>query len=589
MVFCGNAGAQGEAGPETDSAPAIEYEVTVEAGGDKDLAAYLLEISDAHATESKPPATQALLRRRVEADLPLLDKALRSRGYYSAEVTDEIDSTEDPVAVVFRIRPGPRYLIDQIQIAVAGEPYDYKAPPVRELGLEKGQPAEAARVLDAEQKLLGLAQAGSRALAELGDRRVVVNHGTHSMNVWLRIRPGPRLKLGEVDFSGVETVDQEYLQTLVPWKPGEPFAPRLVRGLRQALVDTNLFTTVRVSPVKEAISDGLLPVRADLAERQHRTLKATLGFDTDKGVYVGGGWWNRNFTGRGDQVSIEAFLSGVESRLGSRYRIPAFERKDQALVANAELKTEDTDAYTSRSAGASVGIERTLAEKMTLTLGPAFRLSRVEEADGSGGENFALAYFPVKFEWDFSDDLMDPSRGGRILAIGAPYIDVLDTGLHFGKLMGKYSHYFRLRDEPKIVLAGKAALGGIFGADRDQVPADERFYAGGGGSIRGYGYQLASPLDAEGNPVGGDSLLELSAELRWMITDSIGVVGFVDAGGAFEDSIPSSGDDFFVGVGTGLRYATPIGPVRFDVGIPTDRRDGVDDAYQLYISIGQAF
>jgi len=589
MLLCCDVAAQTGVGPEPESAPAVEYEVSVEAGGDRDLEAYLLEVSGAYASQSRPPATRTLLRRRVVDDLPVLQKALRSRGYYSARVDEEIDAKKEPVAVVFRIQSGPRYLIDEVHIEVLGDPHGYAAPPPAEIGVEKGQPAAAARVLDAEQKLLALARSSSRALAELGDRRVVVNHQEHGMKVWLRIRPGPPVKLGKVVFSGVETVDQEYLDTLIPWKPGEPFAPKLVYALRQALVDTNLFTTVRVSPAVELDSDGSLPVQVELAEREHRTLKATLGFNTDKGVYLGGGWWNRNFSGRGDQVSVEGFLSGVEIKLGGRYRVPSFRRKDQALVATLDIKGEQTDAYDSTSAGASLGIERTLAEKMKLTLGPAFRFSRVEGADASGSDNFALAYFPVKLEWDFSDDLMDPSRGGRILAVGAPYVDILDPGLNFGKLLGKYSHYLRLREEPRVVLAGKIGLGSIFGGERDRIPADERFYAGGGGSIRGYGYQLASPLGLQGNPIGGNSLVELSAELRWMITDAIGVVGFVDAGGAFTDSIPGSGDDLFVGVGTGLRYATPIGPVRFDVGIPTDRREGVDDPYQLYISVGQAF
>jgi translocation and assembly module TamA len=143
-------------------------------------------------------------------------------------------------------------------------------------------------------------------------------------------------------------------------------------------------------------------------------------------------------------------------------------------------------------------------------------------------------------------------------------------------------------DEPRVVLAGRTAVGTIFGATRDQIPADERFYAGGGGSVRGFGFQLAGELDDDDDPLGGRSLLELSGEVRVRITDTIGAVAFVDAGSAFQSSVPDFDEELRVGVGPGLRYFSPIGPVRLDVGFPLNRRD-VDDAFQIYISLGQAF
>jgi translocation and assembly module TamA len=138
------------------------------------------------------------------------------------------------------------------------------------------------------------------------------------------------------------------------------------------------------------------------------------------------------------------------------------------------------------------------------------------------------------------------------------------------------------------VLAGRTAVGSIVGEPRSDIPANLRVYAGGGGSVRGFGYQLAGELDDDDKPIGGRSLVELGGEVRVRITESIGVVAFVDAGTVYSSATPDFSETLRVGAGPGLRYFSPIGPLRLDVGFPLNPRDS-DDTWQLYISIGQAF
>jgi translocation and assembly module TamA len=126
------------------------------------------------------------------------------------------------------------------------------------------------------------------------------------------------------------------------------------------------------------------------------------------------------------------------------------------------------------------------------------------------------------------------------------------------------------------------------GAERDEIPADIRFYAGGGGSIRGYAYQSVGPTQ-NNEPIGGRSLITMSAELRIKITEKMGLVAFVDGGSAFESAFQDFEETLQWGGGLGFRYFTAIGPLRLDVGIPINRRAGIDDSFQIYVSIGQAF
>ena len=151
-----------------------------------------------------------------------------------------------------------------------------------------------------------------------------------------------------------------------------------------------------------------------------------------------------------------------------------------------------------------------------------------------------------------------------------------------------YRRYYQISKKPVFVMAGRVTLGTIVGAGRDEIPADERLYAGGGSSIRGYAYQSVGPLVGD-TPIGGRSLLDLSFELRLKVTDRFGLIGFLDGGTAYTGTHFNTGEKILWGAGPGLRYFTPIGPLRLDVGFPLDRREGVDDAFQIYLSIGQAF
>ena len=186
------------------------------------------------------------------------------------------------------------------------------------------------------------------------------------------------------------------------------------------------------------------------------------------------------------------------------------------------------------------------------------------------------------------NDLLDPSRGYYLNIGVSPYDDLLGSGLSFFKEEAAYSRYFRLSTSPSLLLAARGNIGVIEGASLTEIPADLRFYAGGGGSIRGYAYQTAGPL-INGTPTGGKSLFVVSTELRTKISESVGLVFFIDGGSVFQSSLPDLGEPIFWGAGVGFRYFTSVGPLRLDVALPVNPREGVDDAFQIYVSLGQAF
>ena len=223
---------------------------------------------------------------------------------------------------------------------------------------------------------------------------------------------------------------------------------------------------------------------------------------------------------------------------------------------------------------------------MIVGTGIGLRASRIDQLGER--DRFNLFSIPLNLDWDRSNDILDPVRGGRLNVNLAPYYDVLDSDPHFLKGYLKYSHYYQIFSRPSFILAVRGGLGTISGANRADIPADLRFYTGGGGSIRGFAYQTVGPLEND-KPLGGKSLLNISSEIRARLTESYGLVFFLDGGNVSQTALPDFEGKIRWGTGMGFRYYTPIGPLRIDIGFPLNRRKAIDDSFQIYLSLGQAF
>ena len=372
----------------------------------------------------------------------------------------------------------------------------------------------------------------------------------------------------------------------VPFREGDPFNTGLLEETQKVLLGMGLFSTVAVSHGEHPDENGAVPVTVAVTERKRRSVGAGLSYRTDEGPGVKFSWEDRNILGSGERLWAAADVSDLTYSAEGGFRKPGFLREDQSLSLGSRLAKDEPDAYTSRNLTNTAVVDRNLTKNLKVGGGVGFKQARVTQLGET--EDFSLAFLPMHLAWDRSDDLLDPTRGGRLALQVAPYYDLDGEHIRFLKDTLRYGHYLQIMDSPSCVLAGRIGMGLLSGEERMKLPADERFYAGGGGSIRGYAYQTVSPL-VNGVPIGGKSLLELSLETRVRITEKIGIAGFLDGGGAFRGHVRESDEDILWGAGLGLRYFTPIGPFRLDVAIPLNRRAGMDDAFQVYISLGQAF
>lgn len=612
LAGCGNGELPFLAEDESQAGPRVPYAVVFEGVGDPALEAFLRSASNAAQSVDRPPPNLLILRNRAAADLPRLEAGLRSRGHYDGSVEFRVTETEPPTEpslaispgavaaavlepilgepprawIVYTVDPGEQYRLDARTITLTGETDGFRPPRPGEIDLGRGDAATADRIIDAEARLLRRARGQGHPLARLGDRRTVIDRETKIMDVELVIEAGPKLAFARPTIVGADDVDEDFLVGRTLIEPGTPYQIQTVEQARRRLIDTNLFATVRVVEGPEPDEDGRWPVTFEVSERLHRTIGAGVGFRSDDGPNINAFWEHRNILGAGERLRIEGEASLILRRLEGQLRKPDIFIPDLDVVAGGSLRDEDTDAFESRSIRSRLGLERRFSNRLTGAAGVAYQLSEVR--DITGENRFALFSVPVGVRYDASDDLLDPTTGFRINAETAPTWDTINRGTTFIKSRLSGTRYFRLRNEPRLVLAFRGAAGAIIGAELEEIPADERFFSGGGGSIRGIPFQLAGPL-VNGEPTGGRSVLEANAEARYQVMSNVEAVIFLDGGAAFEDELPQIGDAWQYGTGAGVRYLTPIGPLRLDVGVPIDRREGIDDAWQLYISIGQAF
>lgn len=540
-----------------------------------------------------PPLTVAQLRRRARDQQTRYEEVLRSQGYYNGTVTTLVtgsgETGNQKVSIDFQIEPGKQFYIRSFKIRYIDNPSDAASLPddTLKLGMWKNAPAQAARFIKFTQLELRYMADHGYPQARVAERRVVVDLSQQTADATLDVEAGPRLEFGNVKIEGLSDISPDYVRSYFKFHKGDLYDRRKVDATTKALRETGLFDTVALSSATP-LSDGYLPQRLDLKQRVPRSIGAGVSWSTDSGYGAKAFWEHRNLFGAGESLRLSVDAAKIKQIGRADFRKPHYLRDDQSMIGTVELANEDTDAYTEKRFLISGGVERQITDIWAASVGLSYLKSTFTDSQGNGSAD--ISGVPIGVRMNTSNDLLDPTEGARLNLTGAPYIGKASREpTRFIRAEGVGTHYLTLSILPELTFANRIRLGSLIGADDVRLPPSIRFYSGGGGSVRGYGYQKIGPLDKNLEPTGGSSVLEAGTELRYRLNETIGLVTFFEGGNVYEKSTPDFRENLFWGTGIGVRYYTPIGPIRADIGIPLDRRKGVDAAYQLYFSIGQAF
>ena len=558
--------------------------VTIRGNVSDELMQRLREVSHVAELEKKSPEQQTYIRGVAQRDATLMRNMLEAEGYYSAEVSWDIDAGDVKTNVIFTVKPGPVYILTQAHIQnMHGDSVGPEQ--LSDIGLRLNEPLKAKPTVISQDKLVMWFKNHGYPFIKIQNREVVVDHAANSASITYTVDSGPPAEFGEIHFSGLETVDPDILRNQKSWETGRRYEESMLTAYQTRLAQTRLFGIVRVLPGDTVTEHGRVPVIVELKERKHHSVGFGIGFRTDEGLQLRSSWLDRNLLGKAEQLELSGMYSSFAKAMAADFTKPQFGHPYQSLNLNMRAAEDNPDAYTSRNFTTLVILQREIAKSMKLGSGLAHKYSDVIQAGEE--EAFSHIYVPILFDWNTSDDPLMPAQGGRMDLQVEPFYDTQGNDFAFWKWRFKYSRYSRLSRRPLLIVANRVVLGSISGAHLNNIPPDERFYAGGGGSIRGYEYQTVSPLEDE-TPVGGQSVFELSTELRIGVTEKIGIVPFIDGGNAYSESLPVFSEELFWGAGIGFRYSTGFGPLRIDLAFPLNRRD-INDQYQLYINIGQSF
>lgn len=543
-----------------------------------------------------PPASRFEARRRARDAGENAISVLRSEGYYGHDV--EADLAEgDRLQAVVRVTPGQIFTFADPKVTwVETPPADDVAEAANKaMGLNTGAPGRSADVLGAEGRILATIQKRGYADAQAQPREVIVDHADHTVRPDFRIDAGDLVKLGGLDLTNEGRTKRWWIENLAPWNPGDVYDPEDVAELERRLRDTAVYdsVTVSLSPADARDADGLRPVVVSIADRARRTIELGAGFSTSEGAGLDGRWTRYNRFGRGDTLRVTGRLAELEQRLDAEVSLPHWRKPQRTLKVGGAVFHENTDAYEDTGVGVRADVTRRFGRISFLTVGAALDASQIADNTDVNGfvvgqeRNLLTLTTLGALNWDASDDPLDPKRGWRVEVRGEPTFVTGDDSITYLKTQAQVTGYLPVSKEAKTVLAGRAKAGLIVGGRIPSVPGSRRFFAGGGGSIRGYAFQGVGPRLSDNTPQGGLSLLEASFEVRQKVTGPWGVVAFVDAGAVGTNEFPKT-RDFSAGAGVGVRYDLGFGPIRADIAVPLDKREG-DPSFQIYLSIGQSF
>jgi translocation and assembly module TamA len=577
-----------------DEAPPVRYTLVVEGMDETGLAGRLRGLSALEDAEGEA-VNGAMIAARAREDEAMAVRLLRSEGYYDAVAASAIEQLAEAgrLRVTITVAPGNRYNFGAI--AISGAATVPPGMPREFLPLTSGRPIRAIDVEAAEANvLLRLPQEGY-PFPELGLRDIVLDPRTHVGDYTLPLEPGPRARFGGFTTEGDLAFDAGHVGVLARFRRGELYDRRKVDDLREAMVSTRLFSTVSAEPVLtgEAADDGAqyvnILVRQDAGPA--RSLDASAGFSTGEGFRLEGAWEHRNLFPPEGSLRVAAIAGTNEQNLSVRFRRNNWGKRDRALLLQLDAGRRDFEAfqgYTARLYGLVSRESTPIWQKRWTYAYGAEILATNENRTGTAVISLSDAYFIGgligQIGHDRSNSLLDPTSGFRLLARVNPEASLRDGADFYIRNLIEGSAYYPVGEN--FVIAGRARFGSIFGLPRDQLAPSRRFYAGGGGSVRGFGFQELGPRDINNVPLGGRSLAEFAIEGRYRF-GNYGVAAFVDAGQVYESEYPSFSSMRF-GVGVGGRVYTNFGPVRVDVATPIGRRKG-ESLINVYVSIGQAF
>jgi translocation and assembly module TamA len=503
-------------------------------------------------------------------------QSLRALGHYQPEVEVEIARGEACWNLVVTLDPGPVARIAEVDVQVTGEGADDPAmvAVTSAPGIAVGDPLRHDAHDQLRSRLLRIASDRGYFDAEMTTSRLLVDPQANEARITLHMDSGRRYRLGEVTLEQ-DILNEDFVARLVPFERGDPYTSGQVIRLQRNLTHSGFFQAVRVRPQFDDALDGEIPILAELEPRKRTAYEVRLGFSTDLGPRLGFALDRRYANRRGHRYNAELELSDKRSGIGFNYDIPLADPLSDNLSLFTSYRTEDTGV--SESDRFQIGASRVQRHPSGWQTTQGLRYEYEDYTVGGVSDTTHLLIPSYRVNRTKSDDPLYPRDGYRLDLLGQGATEYVVSSISFAQLRGN-AKVIRGLGTGRLILRGEAGITG--GASVEELPSSLRFFAGGDNSVRGFGFQRLGPTDEDGEVIGGRHLLVGSVEYDHPIGQGPwSVAAFLDAGNAFNDF-----NDYELkgGGGVGIRWRSPVGPIRLDVAHAPDSKDD----FRIHFTMG---
>ncbi len=592
---------------QTTKAAVLSYttDVRVE-DGDEAIEAAIKSNSILAGQQSQGAADLASLVARALADQKRLLAVLYDEARYAGtievsiagmpleaiDLASDLRQSGEALEVVIGVAPGEEFRFGDVVISSSTNAD--RAPVIQpgEYGLASGEPARSSIIVAAMDKIVARWRAAGYPFASIGEKAISADHASKRVDVRVAVNTGAPAVYGWISVVGPKRLSSRVVAEQSGLQPGKRYHADELEQTRERLRKLESIESVRIIEGEAVDESGGIPIMLEVKERKRRYIGATAFVTTLDGAEIEAHWGHRNLFGESESLRVE----GSVSRLGSapfdelEFDVSATLTKpgildiDTNLFMRFEVEREANDIYLSDEALAKAGINRRFNPHLTGSI--ALEGSYVTSEDEFGSANYALLSLPGDVSYDTRDNRLNPANGVRTRVELAPVTDLRSGG---GFVVGEFdaATYWSVDEDARVIVAARVRGGSLVGGTLEDTPATYRFLEGGANSVRGYEYRSIGPT-VGGSVVGGRSFAGASLELRLRPTEQIGVVPFIDVVSVSVDSVPKFSDAPFVGAGLGLRYFTPIGPIRLDMAAPLTHRDH-RSKFGVYVGLGQAF
>lgn len=532
----------------------------VEGDARKNILALLAINQEAANKDVDPERIEALHRRADEQIL----RALMPFGYFKARVTGELippSTADQPWQARFAVDPGPQISIGVLNYQIMGPGASDPAFP-KTLGIATGQVFSQSAYQADKERITRIASQQGYLDARWEVHQVLIEDSPYQARIELLLQTGPRYYFGQVDFDQ-DLLSDDFLRRYLPFQPGDHYDPDQLLELQGSLLGAEYFSDVEIRPeLDEADPNEVVPLTLIAQRKKANQYRVGLGLSTDYGPRFSLEYKRRYLGRQGHKLSADLSVTPRLQSLSMDYRIPIRDPRRDYLLIRPQFEQFDTESRKGQLSKLSLIQSISVADGWRRDIGLDYRY---EDSEVSNGESQIFNGLVPSIAWSRTraDDPINTRQGERLkLTLQGTRKNLLsDQSWLSARLGGKWIRTLG----GGLRLIGRTDLGVVLAERLDDVPASQRFFAGGDNSLRGWDLNALGPKDAEGRVVGGRYLAVGSLEVEKRIKGNWGGALFTDFGNAFDPDVRS---DWEQSLGIGVRYATPIGPVRVDLAYP---------------------